>query len=356
VECADYPWSRQDAQELHRALVFTFPTKEAALFLAAKIDISPAELAVDVPVLYLWREILDFAAAALRLRDLVTHARADRRAAANAGVFDAVLAAKRPVVTPEPRNEDGTSNFISGSADATELEALLFRDDLSISIGRVPMLIKTLEILTEVSKSVCLIRVEGVDDEGPFLAEGTGLRIAKDLVLTNHHVLKPRDRKPTAVKVLFGFDQGSDDSELLAKPLAADLASIVTDAADDWGIIRVPEIPAAWPSIQLANEPPFKEGDGAFIVQHPKGARKRLGFVRNTITGSDDRVVWYLTDTQQGSSGAPVFDAGGKLIALHHRGGAPVTIAGKPPLVKNEGIRISRVTAGLAKEGVAAAQ
>jgi hypothetical protein len=31
------------------------------------------------------------------------------------------------------------------------------------------------------------------------------------------------------------------------------------------------------------------------------------------------------------------------LIALHHAGGRPVEVAGKPPVAKNEGVRISRV-------------
>ena len=51
------------------------------------------------------------------------------------------------------------------------------------------------------------------------------------------------------------------------------------------------------------------DGDRAFIVQHPDGQQKRLGFVRNMITAVTDDRVQYLTDTQPGSSGAPVFDA-----------------------------------------------
>jgi V8-like Glu-specific endopeptidase len=57
--------------------------------------------------------------------------------------------------------------------------------------------------------------------------------------------------------------------------------------------------------------------------------------------------VQYLTDTQPGSSGAPVFDAEGRLIALHHRGGTPTQMTGKAPLTKNQGVRISKVHAGL---------
>ena len=84
-----------------------------------------------------------------------------------------------------------------------------------------------------------------------------------------------------------------------------------------------------------------------YIIQHPGGDRKRIGFVRNQVTDFDARVVHYLTDTQTGSSGAPVFDAAGKLVALHHAGGRPQEVVGKPPVKKHEGIRISCVLAGL---------
>jgi V8-like Glu-specific endopeptidase len=74
--------------------------------------------------------------------------------------------------------------------------------------------------------------------------------------------------------------------------------------------------------------------------------------VRNQISGVDDRVVHYLTDTETGSSGSPVFDAAGRLIALHHAGGRPQEVLGRPPTAKNEGIRIEQITAGLRSAGV----
>jgi len=91
----------------------------------------------------------------------------------------------------------------------------------------------------------------------------------------------------------------------------------------------------------------------AFVIQHPGGERKRLAYVRNQITRFDDRVVQYLSDTQGGSSGSPVLDENAKIIALHHAGGRPQEVAGKAPLKKNEGIRISRVRIGLESVGIA---
>jgi Trypsin-like peptidase domain len=83
----------------------------------------------------------------------------------------------------------------------------------------------------------------------------------------------------------------------------------------------------------------------AFILQHPDGDLKRLAFVRNRIASVADRRVYYLTDTKGGSSGSPVFDARGKLIALHRAGGEPQKLAGVDPVKKNEGVRMDVIAA-----------
>jgi hypothetical protein len=113
-----------------------------------------------------------------------------------------------------------------------------------------------------------------------------------------------------------------------------------TALEDKWSIIKLSE----------AVEP--KVGGGAFIIQHPEGLRKRIGYVRNQVSAFTDRVVHYLTDTQDGSSGSPVFNDAGQLIALHHAGGIPQDLTGKAPVTKNEGIRIPRIVTGLAAAGI----
>ena len=60
--------------------------------------------------------------------------------------------------------------------------------------------------------------------------------------------------------------------------------------------------------------------ESAYIIQHLGGQRKRLGFVRNQVSSFDERVIHYLTDTQEGSSGSPVFDGQGRLIASQYAG------------------------------------
>lgn len=50
--------------------------------------------------------------------------------------------------------------------------------------------------------------------------------------------------------------------------------------------------------------------------------------------------------------GAPVFDERCRLIALHHRAGTLTRKTGKAPLTENQGVRISRVVAGLVAQNV----
>jgi hypothetical protein len=126
------------------------------------------------------------------------------------------------------------------------------------------------------------------------------------------------------------------------------VGSIVTSKDDDWAIIRAKQpLVDAWPVVKLSEAVAPTMSSATYIIQHPGGEPKRVGFVRNQVSAFDDRVVHYLTDTKEGSSGSPVFDAEGRLIALHHAGGRPQEIVGRAPLKKNEGIRISRIVSGL---------
>ncbi len=109
---------------------------------------------------------------------------------------------------------------------------------------------------------------------------------------------------------------------------------------------------AGWPIIKLSDAVDPELHTPAYIIQHPEGQSKRIGFVRNQVADFTDRVVHYLTDTQEGSSGAPVFNGDGKLIALHHAGGRPQQIPGRSPVKKNEGIRIARILTALQQQGV----
>lgn len=143
---------------------------------------------------------------------------------------------------------------------------------------------------------------------------------------------------------------------MTATPISCAAATVASSEPDDWAVIRTLDpLESGWPTIELSNDAAPGRDDSAFIIQHPMGLEKRVAFVRNQISYVDDRIVQYLTDTAIGSSGSPVIDAQGRIIALHHAGGRPVQEIGEPPMRKNEGIRISRVVEGMRNAGLSAA-
>ena len=217
-----------------------------------------------------------------------------------------------------------------------------------MAAGKVPNLVRTLQHLIAAAPAVCLMRVE--NQFGSFF--GTGFRISENLVLTNHHVLFPKKRLATQVRADFGFDVDPDGKSLGVASLLGDAATIVGEEADDWAVVKVQGMLPDWPALSLDAAKAPAVGDATYILQHPGGQQKRLGYVRNTISDVAPGVIRYLTDTEPGSSGAPVFDESGLVIGLHHAGGTPVEVAGKPPVAKNEGIRASRVLERIKENGL----
>jgi len=219
---------------------------------------------------------------------------------------------------------------------------------LTMPAGMVPNLIETLSKMIAVAPSVCLLRVRNLT--GSYF--GTGFRIGERLILTNHHVLFPKDQVASEVYADFGFDVDAKGASTPVVSLPGITTTIKGEKAADWAVIEVADMRPGWPIVPLVAEHAPKVGDLAYILQHPGGQQKRLGYVRNMISDVTDEIIRYLTDTEPGSTGSPVLDSMGRLIALHHAGGRPVEITGKPPVSKNEGVRISRVLAGMKAFGV----
>jgi V8-like Glu-specific endopeptidase len=352
LDALPYPFAEQQAQELHVLLTRLYPSAMQAIPVAERAGLDPAFLNPQQPPIYLWHDILQLAASGAQTRTLVSTVRGLLTATnPNRPFLDDLLADRPTPSDGELRNVDGTPIFIAGDDTVSEPEALLYYDDLTLQIGRVPGLIATLQTLVEIAPAVCRLVV---DLHGAGM-HGSGFRIASDLVLTNWHVLHDKDtgNPATAVTAEFGYEDDGRGGALAPTPIPCDVGSIATDKADDWAVIRAGQpLRDEWPVVKLSEAVEPVVNESAYIVQHPRGDRKRLGFVRNQVSSFDDRVVHYLTDTQQGSSGSPVFDAQGRLIGLHHAGGTPQQVAGKPPMAKNEGIRIPRVLAGLQAQDV----
>ena len=95
-----------------------------------------------------------------------------------------------------------------------------------------------------------------------------------------------------------------------------------------------------------------KVGDRVNIIQHPGGGPKQIALSHNVVVSVDDQRVRYLTDTDYGSSGSPVFDEQWRVVALHHSWGTEREPGLKQWYVRNEGIHINTIIEGLAKDGL----
>jgi V8-like Glu-specific endopeptidase len=351
VDTAPFPWELPEAQELHAALCEMYPTSKGAMFVAARSGLDPAMLFGEQPAYMLWKEVLDLATSSLKVRKLVEVVRSLNPEHPRRAFLDSLLVAS-PTPFPieaQPRGLDGEPAFLRSTDNVTEPEALLFQDDLTLPIGRVPWLISVLERLRAVAPAVCRIQSSWASTS----QRGTGFRISQNLILTNWHVLHSRSIVTSAVTAEFGFDDDGKGGGLASKAAVCNVASIRGQAADDWAVIEVAGLDATIPILALSQSVAPATDAPAFVIQHPGGERKRIAYVRNQITFFDERVVQYLSDTQTGSSGSPVLNEDGRLIALHHAGGRPQEVAGKAPLRKNEGIRIQRVLDGLSQLGIA---
>ena len=347
LDALKYPWHKPEAQQLHATLSELNPTTELALLAAEQAEIKRTSINANQAPDLIWADILRASAPLGVTRLLVQQAHDRLNSRSPFKPFFANLLADRPV---EIEVETGQSPFLHGTDEISTQEALLFQDDLMIEIGKVPALVTTLKTLVMLAPSVCKLSV----DINGMLKRGTGFRIDKDMLLTNHHVFhKADDTRATAVTAEFGYEDDGVGGVLTATAVPCDVSTVLASKDDDWAVIRTKQpLDDKWPVVKLSTGVAPTASSSAYIIQHPSGERKRLGFVRNKVSEFDERVVKYLTDTMEGSSGAPVFDADGKIIALHHVGGKPQEIIGKPPLKKNEGIRVSRIVEGLKAQGV----
>jgi V8-like Glu-specific endopeptidase len=188
----------------------------------------------------------------------------------------------------------------------------------------------------------------------PWCASGTAWLIAPGLAITNHHVINARrsDELPAEAadflsqgqhaSIDFDFDF-TESARTTAKVVKVEAAS----GALDYAILR---IAAALPRPALSLLPNKLVTDATAyiavnIIQHPRGEPKRIAFRNNLVTGADDIIVRYFTDTDFGSSGSPVCDDTWRVVALH-RGAKPVDdveFQGKHTAFVNFGTQIQAV-------------
>lgn len=242
--------------------------------------------------------------------------------------------------------------------DGLALKRIMGKSDL---VG-----ISYLELGLLAARPVCRIRI--MSPFGRPEGYGTGFLVGPNLLLTNNHVLYTAElaRKSFAE---FEFEQDINDQQKTSKSFDLRPDEVfVTDPDMDFTLVSV--APVTTEGIQLTNYGLLRlvedtgkvlNGEYVSIIQHPEGGLKQCCLRENEVVDVFDNWLHYMTDTQPGASGSPVFNDQWLVVGLHHSGvpmrdaqGNILKTDGQPyresiddpstiAWVANEGIRISRI-------------
>lgn len=207
---------------------------------------------------------------------------------------------------------------------------------------------------------------------GREIGYATGFKISPNLLMTNWHVFPNRDDARNAVAE-FGYTldicgNPAPSDRFLLRPdqffesrRELDMAIVAIDP-EGIGVNRALAHYGFHRLVEAVHK--IEEGEWVTIIQHPGGERRQFAIRENKLHSKprNQHVLWYYSDTAQGSSGAPAFNDSFQVVALHSSGRARRAADGKYLLKTgkavdslkgledhevdweaNEGIRISRI-------------
>jgi endonuclease G, mitochondrial len=274
-----------------------------------------------------------------------------------------------PTFDPDFRSRVDNLTFGGAKPSTTELERLIGNNDLVDEFYLQRALVAARPVMRIVLR----------DEAGRERGWATGFMVSPGLLLTNHHVFPSLEETENAVveanyvldiagnpapsyrfavqgKRFYYALQELDFSLVAVEPTSQDGRT----ALSTFGFHRL--------SRQAQK---IRENESMTLIQHPGGERRQLAIRENRLVKITDSYLWYLSDTAQGSSGAPAFNDSFQVVALHHSGAAKRDEATGQYVLKdgrkvdslkdvpesqvvwvaNEGIRISALCEHLATTG-----
>lgn len=163
---------------------------------------------------------------------------------------------------------------------------------------------------------------------------GTAFLVAQDLVLTNAHVVGDIPvLEQGGVRFNVGLQAEAQwryfVKQIAHSPIEELDFALVQIAASASGAPVTPSSEAAYPA-QPAN-----------ILQYPQGQSIQVALRRNEVVHIDPKRLYYVTDTEECSSGSPVFNDDWCVIALHRAG--IVDDAQRPVKNANQGVPLTAI-------------
>ncbi|MBZ4415804.1 endonuclease [Myxococcus sp. RHSTA-1-4] len=214
-----------------------------------------------------------------------------------------------------------------------------------------------LEVGAHRASAVCKISTSGTDYEGRAGQwSGTGFLVSPNILLTNHHVLNSPD-VATRATCLFKYqaDETGGVGVTQTYRLNPSRLFITSPARNglDYTFVWVEGEPGSTHQFIPLDRSAFKVTPDEFAnaIHHPRGGLKAVTLQENRVIRQSVVTVHYTTDTESGSSGAPIFNNEWAPIALHHasreapKDGLPTL--GETGRFLNEGILFSAIAADL---------
>jgi endonuclease G len=215
-----------------------------------------------------------------------------------------------------------------GSGGAPRRQPLRLVEEIGLErvLGRTDFLgVDFLEMALAVSRFVGRINIRS--RPGRTAGFGTGFMVSPRLLLTNNHVLRTeRDALYSEVEFDYQYDRYGRLLPVVVYRLEPE-TFFITSKELDCTLLAVREISLNGIELQRYGWSPLIEaqgkallGDSLNIVQHPKGEAKQIVLRSNQLVDLFDDFAHYVTDTEPGSSGSPVYNDEWEVVALHHSG------------------------------------
>jgi endonuclease G len=152
----------------------------------------------------------------------------------------------------------------------------------------------------------------------------TGFMVGPDLFMTNHHVFETKEDADLAI-IQFNYRLLENEDLAPRDDWRCDSAGLFKTNPDlDYSLVRVKSKDGkragdVWGFLNLGHGAGVMVNQRVNIIQHPQGRFQEIAFRDNQVKAVENLFIQYLTDTEYGSSGSPVFDDWFNVVALHNQ-------------------------------------
>ena len=184
----------------------------------------------------------------------------------------------------------------------------------------------------QLGRKVGMIAIQDQNDPNQFIPWCTGFLVGPDLFMTNHHCAYDESDQFLFENAAILMDYYQDlDVDPTGGGMTARVSEVLqADDPKDYALLRLDKpIGNTYGWLELDTTTVPNSGQNVKLISHPAGRSKEIVRDNSEIVDipADDPltdvafVLAYLADSEQGSSGSPVFlREGTGVIAIHHSG------------------------------------